>query len=494
MASLRTRRSPARIQARDVSDLAALIVSTIGSGSITQLEVRLASHRLAKGWIGSPGLAGVRSALVEPDGPGVRVRLVVEPERDVAVVAAAALRMVSPVRGPRCTVAGALPERAATLAPAVRDVLGEDLHAHLRRADVLVSTSTALPDEHVQTRVEPRADGTWLVDGASHNVWVDPAVHRPIGRRSVTEVLTASAPKSQWLTSEDVAALRDFTAVRGPVSDAVRAQLHACGVVMSEQLPEETDPLAIQAASVNARRNALRDFTWPAALDQWPTVSAVLVTHRADHLRSICAAMQRFDYPRLQLVIGLHGDIADPALIRELLPERDVAIVQIDGQLPFGAAMQRACAVADGALLTKIDDDDVYGSQHIWDLVLAKMYSGAEIVGKALDWIYLADEDTTIFRPVYAAERYAKFVAGGTIMIDAGALADVGGWRPVARSIDRALIESVRDAGGLVYRTHGLGYVYVRRGSGHTAQVDNAHFHTRAHQTLDGLIAHPEFR
>ncbi len=490
---MRTRRSTARIQARDLSDLAALIVSNIGSDSVTRLDVRLESHRLPKGWVGAPGIAGVQSELLEPDGRGVHVRLSVEPEREVSVLAAAVLRMVSPVRGPWCTVAGSLPQRAAALAPAVRDVLGDDIHAHLRRADVLVSTSASLPDEHMVTRVEPLADGRWSVDGASRNVWVDPAVHRPIGRRSVTEVVTSSAPKSDWLTTEDVTSLRDVTAVQGSVSDPVRAQLHACGVVFADQLPDVTDALAVQAVSVGSRRQALRDFTWPAALDRWPTVSAVMLTNRATHLRSICDAMHRLDYPRLQIVIGLHGDVGESGVIRKALADRNFEVVRISGDVPFGTAMQRACAAADGELLTKIDDDDIYGSQHVWDLVLAKMYSGAEIVGKALDWIYLADEDTTVFRPVYGAERYAKFVAGGTLMIDAGALAAVGGWRPVPRSIDRALIESLRAAGGLVYRTHGLGYIYVRRESGHTAQVDNAHFRTRAHQTYDGLIAHPEF-
>lgn len=488
---MRTRRSTARIHARDAGDLAALIVTNIGSGPVRQIDVRLTSHRMPKGWVGSAGIAGVRSQLLEPDGRGVHVRLTVDPEREVSVLAAAVLRMVSPVRGPWCTVAGSLPERSATLAPAVRDVLGGDLHVHLRRTDVLVGATTSLPDEHVQKRVEPRVDGRWLVDGTSHNVWVDPAVHRPVGRRSVVDVVTTTAPKSEWLTTAEVAELLEVSVVNGPVSDPVRAQLDACGVLVTDQPP--TDVLSLQAASVGARREALRNFTWPAALDQWPTVSAVMLTNRDTHMRSICAALSRIEYPRLQIVIGLHGEFMNPALISELLPHRDVVVVQIDAAVPFGAAMQRACAAADGELITKIDDDDIYGSQHIWDLVLAKMYSGAEIVGKALDWIYLADEDTTIFRPVYAAERYAKFVAGGTMMIDAGALADVGGWRPVPRSIDRALIESVRAAGGLVYRTHGLGYVYVRRDGGHTAQVDNAHFRTRAHHTMEGLIAHPEF-
>ena len=85
--------------------------------------------------------------------------------------------------------------------------------------------------------------------------------------------------------------------------------------------------------------------------------------------------------------------------------------------------------------MTKLDDDDFYGPEHIWDLVLARQYSGAELVGKALDWIYVESEDATVFRPVFAAEKYTDFVAGGTICLSKADLLAVGGWRPVPKSV-----------------------------------------------------------
>ena len=141
-----------------------------------------------------------------------------------------------------------------------------------------------------------------------------------------------------------------------------------------------------------------------------------------------------------------------------------------------------------------MDDDDYYSSTHVWDLVLARMYSGAQIVGKALDWVYLAASDTTVFRPTYPAERFARFVAGGTMLISAGDLAQVGGWRPVPRSVDRALLDRVLESGGLVYRTHGLGYVYVRSaadGSANTSQVNEEHFLTKTVAQFPGLLSSP---
>jgi len=168
-----------------------------------------------------------------------------------------------------------------------------------------------------------------------------------------------------------------------------------------------------------------------------------------------------------------------------------VRLVEVGADLVFGAAMQRACQLADGELITKVDDDDWYAPSHIWDLVTARTYSGAQIVGKALDWIVL--QDRTVLRPVYPAEKYALFVAGGTMLISAADLQQVGGWRPVPRSIDRALLEQVRQSGGLVYRTHGLGYLYSRMGGEHTARVADAHFEKKVAASWPGLLRHPAF-
>ena len=57
----------------------------------------------------------------------------------------------------------------------------------------------------------------------------------------------------------------------------------------------------------------------------------------------------------------------------------------------------------------------------------------------------------------------------------------------------KALFDRVLADGGLVYRTHGLGYVYVRHSAGHTASVSDAHFLTKVAQQYPGLIRHEAF-
>jgi hypothetical protein len=254
-----------------------------------------------------------------------------------------------------------------------------------------------------------------------------------------------------------------------------------------------SDDLEWQVRSIADRRDALRRHGPQAALSQWPSVSVVLVTHRDRFIDHAVVQLARLEYPSLQIVIGMHGIDLDPERFAPLREHHDVVLLPIESSIPFGSAMQAACQRAEGTVLTKVDDDDFYGPEHVWDLVLARAYSGAQLVGKALDWIRVEPEDCTVFRPEYPAEQYATFIAGGTMMISRADLDHVGGWRPVPKSIDRALIDRVHQSGGLVYRTHGLGYLYVRRGEGHTALARDEHFLTRAARRWPGLLRHEVF-
>lgn len=476
-----------RVVVHDTADLAQRIVTTIGTRSVSSVDIEVRASAPPRGWFGHPQLASLRAYSAERIGNGCRIRIAVERPIDIAALLAAAYRMVEPVRGVSGTFVDPLPTDATAFAGGVRDVFGNDVHTHLRRADRVI-VAGAVPDIEAAERIQVGALGQWRISGEPVVCAIDPAVHRPFQRSSNAVPQRAAAPQTTWLTAGQVAELLPFTAVSGSVSDVVHAQLNASGILLDEELPADDSPWSIAGRAFAHRRRAYQRWSPDAVLASWPTVSAVLVTHRREYLPTILDQLRAFDYPRLQVVIGLHG--VDAHRVQPLLTDfpHPVAVHPIDAALPFGAALQAVTQHAEGEYLTKIDDDDIYAPTHVWDLVIAHRYSGAELAGKALDWIYLADEDTTVFRPTYAAEKYGKFVAGGTLFLARATLDAVGGWRPVPRSVDLALIEAIRRHGGVVYRTQGFGYTYVRRGGGHTAQVDNAHFRTKISAEFPGLF------
>jgi hypothetical protein len=250
------------------------------------------------------------------------------------------------------------------------------------------------------------------------------------------------------------------------------------------------DPVDREAASIRQRRAALRG---QPSLARPPAVTALLLTRRPERLGRVLDDLAGQTYPELEVVVGLHGVEATPAARKavDTFPG-PVEVVSVPGTLAFGAALGYATRWVRGSLLTKVDDDDRYGREHVWDLVLARHYSGATVVGKGAEFVYLAPRHLTVRRPM-ESEVYDHYVAGGTLLLGRGDLEAMGGWSPVPRSVDRALLDRVLGAGGLVYRTHGFGYLYTREDTGHTWQIDIDQFDRDAVRRWPGPPPYEEF-
>jgi hypothetical protein len=68
----------------------------------------------------------------------------------------------------------------------------------------------------------------------------------------------------------------------------------------------------------------------------------------------------------------------------------------------------------------------------------------------------------------------------------------VGGFRPIPRTVDGQLLESVAAAGGRIYRTHGLNYLIGRRSvAGHTWQKPVGTFLQGYRRQWRGFYANP---
>lgn len=504
------------VKAAGVDSLQQLAVMVVGGPPITRVDVRISVWDPPKGWTGAPALPNLSSVWLHGHGKGILLELVVAEAVDPSLLLAAAARMLQPMTplgvGPMLSFAPGLPAEAASLVADLHDVVQptERANLHLRRSDTLIASSFVSVDsiERQRTVVIDDSRSGWQVDGVDHPVYVNPLVHRPVGRASTGpwDIGIASFQAGELVvegagihlkTSLDLnaAEVEDLSALGGvecPVELPARwkVQLEACGILV-RHLDFPQDDLDWLVQSVHARRHALRVHSPAAALDAWPTVSVIVMTHRDRFIDHLVAQLSRLSYPKLQILIGLHGVQVDHHRFDSI--PGDVEIVEFDADVVFGTALQQLSQRADGALITKMDDDDFYGAEHIWDLVLARMYSGATLVGKALDWIHVETANVTAFRPEYAAESYAPFIAGGTMLISRADLDAVGGWRPVTKSVDRALINRVRDTGGAIYRTHSLGYLYERRGEGHTANAAEEHFLTKTTRTYEGRIEHEVF-
>jgi hypothetical protein len=218
-----------------------------------------------------------------------------------------------------------------------------------------------------------------------------------------------------------------------------------------------------------------------------PAVSVVMATRRPDLLEHAVGQIARQrGVDRIELVLAPHGFEVDAARVRELAGPASVQVVPQAADVLFGDVLHAAADAAGGDVVLKMDDDDWYAPDVVADLLLARAYSGAELVGMPDDVYYLEPSDETV-RLGQPSEVYRQFVAGGTLLVERGLLHEVGGFRSVRRHVDAQLIAAVRAAGGATYRTHGLGYILRRTDSGHTWQADLDDLRSRAADRWPGF-------
>ncbi|WP_182908303.1 glycosyltransferase family 2 protein [Microbispora sp. H13382] len=392
----------------------------------------------------------------------------------------------------------------------------------------------------------PMLDGP-VVDGLLPPL--DEAVVNPIGfRRQPSRGMAALAahrdgfavtlgadrlvrlPASGRVTDVDVARLRDVRGIEVPVIGPqagegratavarVVAALAAAGIpVLTAPDPARDRALGPRLAaalatvtgeaiasdlrreelSIRLRRAALREH---GAAARWrglalaaglpvppePRVSILLCTRRPEMVPFAVEQMERQRGVTAELIVGLHGFTArETAIPRTRLPH---TVIEAPATTPFGEVLNRMAAAASGSYLTKVDDDDWYGPDHLADLLLARHYSGADLVGTAAEFVYLESLDVTIRRCI-GTERFAPLVAGGTMLVTRAAFEAAGGFRPLARTVDGQLLQAVEAVGGRVYRTHGLGYVLRRRSAyGHTWRQPVQSFLAAYQEQWRGLV------
>jgi hypothetical protein len=285
------------------------------------------------------------------------------------------------------------------------------------------------------------------------------------------------------------------------VDDDVRTLL---GPGMAEILTRATsvdmdDPDARERHSVALRRASLRELSVQERIRTagaliggkialHPAVSVVMATKRPDYLEHALGQIAAQTYPNIQVIVALHGKNF-PADAQDRLQRfvgLNVEVVTVPGSGNLGDALNAAVDRAEGDVVSKWDDDDWYGAEHLWDVVLAREYSGAEAVGKAAEFVYLADLQITIRRFEHGAESPSRTLAGGTLTVVREVLRECGGYPSLPRYVDQELLGVIRNLGAASFRTHGYGYVLNRHGA-HTWDIETDYFLNAAFRQWRGL-------
>lgn len=388
----------------------------------------------------------------------------------------------------------------------LRDVAGAGDPERDVPPDVVVARRRGAQVEVAEHHVIDRAP-TVVTDPGPEPV--DERVFNPIGFRKdwdhpvvdLARLVDRMGPGP--VTEGVVAAARAFQGVRLP-ADTRTADLLALAISgvplvtegvldvappLAEALDAEVDlddPLRREEHSLAVRRAAFdhhSTLAWRSALASragvrhvaLPPVSALLPTKRPEMLDFALRQVARQRGAEVELVLAAHGFEPDRELVRRALGDRPHQVLTFDESAFFGDVLTAAAHAASSEVLLKVDDDDWYSPDAVHDLLMARRFSGADVVGMPSEFVYLHRSDLTV-RRIHPSELFARFVAGGTLLLDRGLLRSLGDFRRVRRFVDAQLLAGVEAAGGRIYRTHGLGYVLRRTGAGHTWQRDDEEF------------------
>ena len=199
-----------------------------------------------------------------------------------------------------------------------------------------------------------------------------------------------------------------------------------------------------------------------------PCVTALVSTnrpHQLDHVLSVLGAQQGVD---LQVALLSHGFQVDDADLRARAKEAGIERLELlsaPSDMPLGSCLNLLLDAADGDVVAKIDDDDLYGPQYLSDQLYALDYSRADVVGKQAHYMHLEGSDATILRFADREHRYTDRVMGPTIVAARGIAASVR-FRALPRGEDTAFLEDLVEAGGTLYSADRFNFVQMRSAVG----------------------------
>lgn len=349
--------------------------------------------------------------------------------------------------------------------PARRAAVGEDQRAvsweddvaladRLRRVGVLVADPAweEAAGESLRTQLHALAVGTPVVTTAS-----SPAAQLGL------PVVVVDGPGDLWSTARELA----------------------------------SDPDRRERTSVVGRRQVLSHHAGPArvarllaALGQPvpppPRISVTFATNRGAFLEHGIRSILGQSIEDLEVILLLHGEeVPDPPTGLLERSGRTVQVHRLPVELHLGELLNHGIDHATGTYVAKMDDDDWYGRDHLLDLRLALEYSGADLVGKRIDHIYLAPLERTVTRRRAAPERDRPHVSGPTLFGRRDVLGRVRFGKltgPEDSDFQRRLLAE----GGRVYGTHSLDVVLHRHG-GNTWDTDSQALLDEAERNVAGL-------
>ena len=236
-------------------------------------------------------------------------------------------------------------------------------------------------------------------------------------------------------------------------------------------------------------------------IKKYPTISVLVSTLRTDDLSNLLDQLLAQTLATFDLVLGLHTIELSASHKRQIaaLNRRKVKVTvqEFSEDQTLGIILSTLACQSQGDYIAKMDDDDYYGPEHLRDLLDAALDTGADVVGRAMNYVYLEPLQLTVrrFAPhgTQAVELWSDWVCGGTILAKRD-VAEAAGWFGDGNTaVDRFMLSGITNNGGKIWRTFGAGYIYRRTFTFHTYVTNYSKYLNGANEQVVGRWDHPIF-
>ena len=207
-----------------------------------------------------------------------------------------------------------------------------------------------------------------------------------------------------------------------------------------------------------------------ASVPKPPSVDVILVSNRPEQIEFALDSFRRQDHPNKRLIFVTNSADFDLDDVRRRLSEFPGSVhLDLPAERTLGECLNAALEESTADWFAKFDDDDWYGAAYLSDMLLARLYTGAPVLGKRSNYVYLEGPDRTVLRFPGREFQNVSTVQGGTLLVRRDALGPIR-FASLPRGTDSRFLEDCAAAGLDIFSTDRFNFMLHRRAdpSSHT--------------------------
>ncbi|MBW9158446.1 glycosyltransferase [Clostridium tagluense] len=212
----------------------------------------------------------------------------------------------------------------------------------------------------------------------------------------------------------------------------------------------------------NREKILIAQFREKLMQDFKPGVSIIACTNKPNYIHNIFINYERSNYPEKELLLIINNNkISLNECKLKAAKFKYVKIFQLDETCTLGECLNFGVEKSKYDYISKMDDDDYYGSNYLEDTMNVFKYTDADITGKLTYFVYFEDKNTLGVMCRDWEYRYVFAVAGGTITAKKEVFASVK-FQNITFGEDKLFLENCHESGFKIFSSDKYNYVLMR--------------------------------